>query len=236
MEVSLKTEESVNRSLLERVAIVAIVVGVVSVAASVFRPATTQSMAGGTSTVLGMPPIPLAGLPVMGRGDAKVVMVEFSDFECPYCGQFSRHILPAFRARYIQQGEVQLAFAHLPLPNHPHAAKAAATAECAGRQGRFWPMHDRLFSDPKQLDSAGLDWHASELGLEKSSLETCRNGDGVRTVRRDVELARRLGVSATPTFFVGRRNTAANTVDVKQVVVGARPLADFESAVSMSLN
>jgi hypothetical protein len=90
-------------------------------------------------------PIEIEGAATKGSSGAKIAIVEFSDFECPFCGAFSREILPTLDRDYIRPGKVKLIFRHLPLQIHPFAVRAAQAAECAEQQGRFWPLHD-LFS------------------------------------------------------------------------------------------
>lgn len=91
-------------------------------------------------------PLSIEGVPLKGSKSAKVVMIVYSDFECPFCGRFAREILPELERRYVATGEVAFVFHHLPLAFHPLATQAAVSAECAGQQGRFWEAHDLLFS------------------------------------------------------------------------------------------
>jgi protein-disulfide isomerase len=102
-------------------------------------------------------PVSLDQAERLGRSEAKVVLIVFSDFQCPYCSEFSNSVLPSLRQAYVETGLVQVAFRHMPLANiHSRAFPAAIAAECAARQGRFWPMHDELFTDPVALEDGDL--------------------------------------------------------------------------------
>ena len=99
-------------------------------------------------------PVALDGTQMMGSPTARVVLMEFSDFQCPYCGRFAQETLPGLRAKYVDAGLVQFVFRHNPLPVHPNAQAAAEAAICAARQGNFWGMHDQLFRDPAKLEES----------------------------------------------------------------------------------
>jgi protein-disulfide isomerase len=96
-------------------------------------------------------PISIDSAATKGSSTAPVVMIAFADFQCPYCGRFTRDVLPALERDYITSGQVQYVYRHLPLSNHQYAVPAAHAAECAGASGQFWPMHDRLFATGAQL-------------------------------------------------------------------------------------
>lgn len=123
------------------------------------RSAGTGSGAGQPAGRGGRPAPPLPAQPlsisdavVKGSERAKVVLIAFSDFECPYCSRFAKDTLPVLDEKYVRTGRVRVAFRHLPIESiHPTAFKAAEASECAREQGRFWEMHDRLFDQFKQL-------------------------------------------------------------------------------------
>lgn len=92
-------------------------------------------------------PLSIQGAQLRGSKGARAVMIMYSDFQCPFCARFAKEVFPQIEQRYVATGSVALAFRHLPLPIHPQALQAAAVAECAGRQGKFWEMHDRLFAE-----------------------------------------------------------------------------------------
>jgi protein-disulfide isomerase len=176
-------------------------------------------------------PVSVAGAPVLGHADARVAMIAFSDFECPFCGRFANDILPEIKAKYIDTGKVKFVFRHLPLTRiHPRAVPAAEAAECAARQGRFWEMHDRLFADPTKLQNADIAAYAEALGLDEAALATCLQGQASARVQEDVALATTLKLTGTPAFLLGVMQ-ADGTVKVAEIMAGARPAAEF--AVSL---
>ncbi len=179
-------------------------------------------------------PVSLEGAQLRGRADAQVAVIEFSDFQCPYCGAFARDTLPVLEQRYVDRGQVLLAFRHLPLSMHPFAQKAAEAAECAGGQQQFWPMHDALFLDQRQLDVASLRARAKRLGLDAKAFTTCLAGARAAKVSADAALARKLGVTGTPTFFLGTRQ-ADGRVKLAERLSGALPAADFSKAIDALL-
>jgi protein-disulfide isomerase len=140
-----------------------------------------------------------------GPADAPVTLVEFGDFECPYCG--AAH--PALRELERRMGDaLRVVFRHLPLPGrHPRALAAAEAAEAAAAQGRFWEMHDRLFASQRALEPLDLRRHAEELGLDLERYDAAMaDHAGAERVARDVESARLSGVSGTPALFLnGKR-------------------------------
>ena len=85
-------------------------------------------------------PVSIEGAQSKGSPTAPVVMIAFADFQCPFCGRFAREVLPELEKDYLETGQVQLVYRHLPLPNHPLAIPAAQAADCAGQQGQFWPI------------------------------------------------------------------------------------------------
>jgi Na+/H+ antiporter NhaA len=156
---------------------------------------------------------------VRGPSDAPVTIVEYADYECPYCGRAE----PALRELLAEFGDdIRYVFRHLPLADvHPRAQLAAEASEAAGRQGRFWEMHDLLFAHQDALRPPDLLEYASELGLDSARIEReLRHNDFAARIARDTESAELSNVSGTPTFFVnGHRHR------------GAYDLATLEAAV-----
>jgi protein-disulfide isomerase len=203
------------------------VAAVVVVAWVVARPSVPAPSA------LALPVEPLGIEPTHAVGNAKapIVMIEFSDFECPFCGTFTRDTLPRIKADFIDSGEVQLAFRHLPLSQiHPRAERAAAAAACAGFQAQFSAMHDALFSEPLQLEEAAISAHARRLGLDAKGFGACLDGPGPRHVAADVALAGKLGLRGTPVFLVGLRQSDGR-VKVTEIIRGAAPPDQFAAAL-----
>jgi protein-disulfide isomerase len=129
--------------------------------------------------------------------------VEFSDFQCPYCAR-ANGVLKQVEQRYA--GKVRVVFRHFPLPSHKEAAKAAEAAGCAGAQGRFWEMHDKLFANQRAQAASDLKRYAAEIGLDGGPFDRCLDsGSYAKVVEEDVAEGRRHGVTGTPTFFVNGR-------------------------------
>jgi protein-disulfide isomerase len=143
--------------------------------------------------------VDLGNTDVLGPKDAPVMLVEFADYECPYC----QRVAPAIKK--LQEdfgGKVAVAYKDFPLPMHAHAEKAAEAARCAGKQGQFWAFHDELFSS-KELDVDQLKAQARALKLDSAAFNKCLDGgETAAAVQQDREQGLRLGLSGTPSFFV----------------------------------
>jgi protein-disulfide isomerase len=142
--------------------------------------------------------------PQRGPAAAPVTIVEFSDFECPYCGRFTP-VLKQLQSAYPTQ--VRLVYEYFPLSSiHPGAQKAAEAAVCANNQGKFWEMHDTLFAEQNSLDLGSLKEKARRLGLDTKQFDDCLDsGAASATVAADVAAGQRLGIAATPASFVNGR-------------------------------
>jgi protein-disulfide isomerase len=224
-------ERSQWQSMVETIALVAVAGAVVWSATGRFSGgATRPTSEPPRAAPLPIKPISLAGAEVLGEKSAKVGMVIYSDFQCPYCGKFARETLPALEKQYVDTGKVRLAFRQFPLPIHQFAEKAAEAAECAGREGKFWPFHDLLFAQQDSLDVASLQDRAKRVGLESSTFAKCLDGETAAIVQADKSGGEPLGVSATPTFLLGPI-LPDGTVHVSQRFSGALPLAQFQAAL-----
>jgi len=147
-------------------------------------------------------PISLANTPVRGVTGAPLTLVEFADFECPYCQQV-QPALNQIEAEY--KGRIAFAYKNFPLPIHLHAQKAAEAAECAGLQKKYWEYHDLLLQNPG-LEIPQLKARARELGLDSQRFDTCLDsGDRAAAVKAHAEEAARLGLQGTPSFFLNGR-------------------------------
>ena len=135
-----------------------------------------------------------------GRLDAPIVLVEYADFECPYCAD-AYPIVKALERTYGDK--LCVVFREFPLPQHPHALQAAETAEFAADAGAFWPMHDMLFEHQRALDPTHLTGYAEQLGLDAAALRSAlRARTYVPRIEDEIEGGEESGVSGTPTFFV----------------------------------
>lgn len=162
---------------------------------------------------------------VKGDSDAPVTIVEFSDFQCPFCSRFYTGALGDIEKNYIETGKVKLVYRDFPLSIHPDAQKAAEAAECAKDQGKFWEMHDELFENQASLSVASLKQYASKIGLDEDDFSECLDsGEKASEVQADFSDGTANGVSGTPTFFVNG-----------QKLVGAQPYSEFEAAIEAAL-
>jgi protein-disulfide isomerase len=182
----------------------------------------------------------LVGIPATApaRGDAraKVTIVEFSDYQCLPCANFAHDTLPAIRKEYIDAGKLRHVFRNLPLETvHPLAFKAHQAALCAGDQGRYWEMHDRLFEQQRALQPEQLIAHAKGVGLAERGLRKClASGRHVARIRADMDEARQLGVEGTPAFLIGV-SLPDGRVKTVRYLRGARPYDEFKAAIEASL-
>jgi protein-disulfide isomerase len=173
-------------------------------------------------------PHPLLGSTTLGSEAAKVAIIEYGDFECSYCGQVARETWPALKTRYVDTGKVLASFRHFPLSRHRHARAAAVHAICAAQQGRFWEAHGLLYEPNRALGDLSGAKFVTQLQLNSSAFDACsRKGGDI--VAADLALAATMGVSSTPTYFIGRREK--DTVKVARVFVGAEPLETFTAVL-----
>lgn len=179
--------------------------------------------------------VPIDKAATKGSAAAKVVFIEFSDFECPFCGRYGRDTFPAIDREYVNTGRVQYVFKNFPIEQiHPHAMKAAESAECARRQGKYWQMHDRLFADQEELDEVDLVLRAKAVGLDMTAFATCMQGQTVPSIRQDLADGRDAGADATPTFFIGLRQPDG-TLTIVRRLAGAQPVTAFRAALDDAL-
>lgn len=177
-------------------------------------------------------PVSLEGAPRMGDPAAKIVLIEFSDFECPFCGRFTKEVLPAIKAKYVDTGLVQLAFRHFPLDTiHQRAIPAATAAVCAQEQEKFWEFHDLLFEDVKKLSDDDIKAYAGAASLDVEAFTACQSNDGEasKRVSSDRAQANALSLRGTPAFLVGTQ-AEDGRVRVVEVIPGM-PSVEGLSAV-----
>lgn len=170
------------------------------------------------------------GDPVLGNKNADVTIVEFSDFQCPFCERAYSGAIAEFEASdYFKNGDVNLVYKHFPLTSiHPYAEKAAEAAECANRQGKFWEYHNMLFDNQQALDVDSLKGYASTLGLDTTEFDSCLDGNEAKAeVQKETTQATSAGARGTPYFVVINTKTGDT-----QVVSGAVPFAQFEAAIN----
>jgi len=170
--------------------------------------------------------VDITGSPVKGDKNAPVTIVEFSDFECPFCGRYFTNTYSSIVENYIDTGKVKYVFKHFPLNFHASAQKASEAAECAGDQEKFWEYHDVLFANQQALSVSNLKQYASDLSLDTDDFNSCLDsGKYAAKVKQDLADGQAAGVSGTPSFFVNG-----------QKLVGAQPYSAFEQAIEAALS
>ena len=166
--------------------------------------------------------------PLLGDKNAKIKIVEFSDFQCPFCERAATGAIAEFKnSDYFKNGEVALVYKHFPLNSiHPSAQKAAEASVCAQNQGKFWEYHDLLFANQQSLDIASLKSYAKQLGLNQAKFDSCLDGgEAVAKVKKDLAEASSAGGQGTPYFVL------INEKGETQAVSGAVPFSQFEAAI-----
>lgn len=178
----------------------------------------------------------LSGAAIKGPSSAKAVLVQYSDFQCSFCGQFARESLPVLVSRYVDAGVLQIAFRHLPDGSrHPEAEAMAVRAICADRQGRFWDSHDLFFGVRGELVKRAADaGEMSALGLDPEEFSACMDGNGKKSLDEDRRSAGRLNIRVTPMFYVGTRD-ADGIVRAASAIPGAQPIEIFVRAIEAAL-
>lgn len=175
--------------------------------------------------------------PFKGKLDAKVTVIEFSDYQCPFCGRHARDTLPQIEREYVASGKIRYVFRNFPIESiHPQAFKAHEAANCAGDQGKYWEMHDRLFAFQQALGASELPAHAEALGLNRAGFEEClASGRHAEKIRSDLKDGMKLGIRGTPTFLVGATDSDRDTVKIVNALRGAQSYAAFKQLLDSVL-
>lgn len=169
---------------------------------------------------------------VLGSNSAPVTIVEFSDFQCPFCRSFFEGAYAQIKKDYIDTGKVKVAFRHYPLPFHSAARPSALAAECAAEQGKFWQLHDKMFLEQAKKGTGTISYGttelkqwAAEIGLTASKFNSCLdNSKYASKVDADIADGAKYGVSGTPSFFVNGKQ-----------LVGAQPFEKFKALIDSEL-
>lgn len=195
-----------------------------------------------TNAAIGGQQAPQAGVKVnvsadndafLGNEKAKVMVIEFSDFQCPFCRSFWRDTLPQLKKEYIDMGKIKFVYRDYPLDFHQGAKPAAEGAECARDQGKFWEMHDKIFQEQDkqgqgtiQFDKTDVVKWAGQLGLDMSKFNQCLDSGKYKAeVEKDFKDGSAAGVSGTPTTFINGRS-----------LVGAQPYSSFKALIDEELS
>lgn len=200
---------------------------------------------------------------VLGGKDASITFVEFSDFQCPYCGKFYTQTLVPFKDKFIKTGKVRFVFRDFPLEFHDNAKPAALAAECARDQGgdeAYYKYHDLLFQNQTELDAASLQKYANQIGLNGKTLKSCvDNAKFAEEIDQDFDDGTQAGVSGTPASFILMDKDDSKAAELKAMemtqgnqyviqyietddgkrmglrISGAHPLSTFEKATEIGL-
>ncbi|MGI0076275.1 MAG: DsbA family protein [Nitrosopumilaceae archaeon] len=176
--------------------------------------------------------------PVKGDPNAPITMIEFSDFECPFCARFFTTTLPLIEKNYIETGKVKFVYRDFPLTDiHQNALPAAMAAECANEQGKFWELHDKIFENQKQWEGPDVqngvrtfEQFAAELGLDTDKFNSClESGKYLEEVQKDLNDGASYGVTGTPGFFIGNEKIGYGMVS------GAQPYSAFQQVLDQLL-
>lgn len=180
----------------------------------------------------------LDGAHPLGEASAKVTMVEFTDYQCPFCRRHAQQVLPNIITDYVKTGKVRYFIREFPLTQiHPRAARASEAALCAGDQNRYWEMHSKIFSDPNKLADEDLVAHAEAIGLEAAKFKAClEEGRHRARVEADMNLGIKAGVAGTPSFLIGLTDPAdPNKFTATELLQGALPYPQFQAAIDKLL-
>ena len=160
--------------------------------------------------------------PVRGRTDAPITIVEFSDYQCPFCARVNPTLA---KVRETYGDKVKIVFKDFPLPNHPEAPKASEAAHCAAEQKKYWEMHDAMFANQRTLQVPSLKQTARAIGLDGGAFDQCLDsGKYAATVREGKELGEKMGVNSTPTLYINGR-----------ALIGAVPFENFKAIIDEEL-
>ncbi|MSS86092.1 MAG: disulfide bond formation protein DsbA [Thaumarchaeota archaeon] len=176
--------------------------------------------------------------PIIGQINAPITIIEFSDFQCPFCAKFHIETLPLIMNEYINNGQVKLVFRDFPIQSiHPNAVPAAVAAECANEQEKFKEMHDILFENQNEWSNQNIDnviitfnQYATKIELDDKKFDSClKNGKYIEEIKKDLDEGRAYGISGTPGFFIG--NEQIGFIELK----GAEPFENFKKVIDNQL-
>ena len=174
------------------------------------------------------------GEPKMGSPSAPLTIVEFSDFECPYCKQFHEQVLPKLKQDYVEPGLVQFIHKDLPLPFHQQARAAAAATRCASAQNSYWQLYGAIFDQQSCLACKGVVKIAQEQKLDDTALQACMQKETTQAlINANISEAALHNIRATPTFVIGP--TLANGKHEGEVIEGAQPWPRFRELIDQKL-
>ena len=171
--------------------------------------------------------------PVLGADDATVTLVEYSDYDCPFCRRHKDQVMPDLVKNFVDTGKLKYVMREFPLAMHPNAKGAAQAALCAGDQDQYWQMHDKMFANQRKLGVENLKAFAVELGLDSAVFDTCLDdGKYAKQVSDDLTAGGRMGITGTPAFVLGLTDPKdPNKAKVTQFISGAQSLEKFTQTI-----
>lgn len=184
--------------------------------------------------------ISLTDEPTKGNASARITLVEVSDYHCPFCRRQTLQMMPQLMAEYVNSGKVKYVFVDYPIAQlHPDAFKSHEAAACAGDQGKYWQMHDLLFTNAPAREASQLTATAGMLGVDTKKFEACLNGGNGGThapaIRESIARMQQLGVGGTPLVLIGLTPAPGSPMKVVSSVYGAQAYPAFKSALDAAL-
>jgi protein-disulfide isomerase len=172
--------------------------------------------------------------PVKGETNATLTMVEYSDYQCPFCARNYTDVMPILQEEYIDTGKLKFVMREYPLSNlHKNATNASIAAQCAGNQGKYWEMHNLLFENQKALGVDNLKSFAGTIGLDTATFNECLDGKKtVKQVRNDMASGAKLGMRGTPGFFIGLTDQSdPDKAEMSVFIKGAMSVDQFQASI-----
>jgi len=178
--------------------------------------------------------LPLGDTYAIGSKDAPVTLVEFTDYQCPFCSRFHKNTFFQLKKNFVDTGKVRFISRDLPLPFHKNAFKAARASRCAGEQDKYWEARHLLSSDPRNLSDQALADYARELNLDTDQFHTCLESQKYDAeIKQDISEANQAGITGTPGFVLGKTPKDGTMKGVK--ISGAQPYASFAARINKLL-
>ncbi len=183
------------------------------------------------------PLLSIDGAPFLGDKNAAITLIEFFDYQCPFCARHVRETLPQIERDYIRTGKLRYVLRDFPIESiHPQAFKAHEAARCAGEQGKYWEIHARLLASQQTLSRNDLEDHAKSLGLDVPNFQQClESGKYATAIRMDLAEGSKVGVNGTPSYFLGLTDPKDSKIKTLRTIRGAQPFGNFKEAIESLL-
>jgi protein-disulfide isomerase len=180
--------------------------------------------------------VDIGAAPYKGKADARLTLIEFSDYQCPFCKRHVDMTLPQLTKEYVDTGKLRYVFRDFPLESiHENAFKAAEAAHCAGEQQKYWEMHDRLFAHPDALAAKDLREHAKAIGLDSGAFRKCLDsGRHAGAIRTSIAEGEKLGITGTPAVLIGFSD--GKQIRNVKLMAGALPFSFFKEEIEKMLS